>query len=136
MLSAAVNDHVAELELLAGLDVQLVQLVHGLLEVQGGLDGQVDGPSQGDEVGLRGVYNRLFLALLFFVLIVGGAVGARTVRATAPTCSDVTFKNILLYIKHVHFSPHCQFMFRNFGRRTIFQKQRHENINLIQLHCE
>ena len=136
MLSTAVNDHVAELELLAGLDVQLVQLVHGLLEVQGGLDGQVDGPSQGDEVGLRGVYNRLFLAFLFFVLIVGGAVGARTVRATAPTCSDVTFKNILLYIKHVHFSPHCQFMFRNFGRRTIFQKPRHENINLIQLHCE
>ena len=128
MLSAAVNDHVAELELLAGLDVQLVQLVHGLLEVQGGLDGQVDGPSQGDEVGLRGVYNRLFLALLFLVLIVGGAVRARTVRATAPTCSDVTFKNILLYIKHVHFSPHCQFMFRNFRRRTIFQKQRKKKI--------
>ena len=45
LLGAAVNDHVTELLLLAGLDVELQQLVDGLLEVQGGLDGQVDRPS-------------------------------------------------------------------------------------------
>ena len=34
LLSAAVNDHVAELLLLAWLDVQLVQFVHRFLKVQ------------------------------------------------------------------------------------------------------
>lgn len=34
LLNAAVNDHVTELLLLAWLDVQLVQFVHGFLEVQ------------------------------------------------------------------------------------------------------
>ena len=58
------------LHLLAGLDVQLQQLVDGLLEVQGALDGQIDGSSQGDEVGLGSVNNLLFLALLLLILII------------------------------------------------------------------
>ena len=48
LLRAAINDHVAELGLLAWLDVQLVQFVNRLLEIQGGLDCQVDGSSQGN----------------------------------------------------------------------------------------
>ena len=48
LLRAAVNDHMAELGLLAWLDIQLVQFVNRLLEIQGGLDGQVDGSSQGN----------------------------------------------------------------------------------------
>ena len=70
LLGAAVDDHVAELLLLTGLQVQLVQLVDGLLEVEGGLDGQVDRPSQGYQVGLRCIHDRLFLALLLVVIIV------------------------------------------------------------------
>ena len=48
LLRAAVDDHVAELGLLSRLDVQLVQFVNRLLEVQGRLDCQVDGSSQGN----------------------------------------------------------------------------------------
>ena len=58
------------LHLLAGLDVQLQQLVDGLLEVQGALDGQIDCPPQGDKVGLGGVNNLLFLVVVLLVLVI------------------------------------------------------------------
>ena len=41
LLSTAVNDHVAQLTLLPRLDIELKQLVDGLLKVQGRLDGEV-----------------------------------------------------------------------------------------------
>ena len=58
------------LHLLAGLDVQLQQLVDRLLEVQGALDGEIDGPPQGYQVGLGGVNNLLFLALFLIILLI------------------------------------------------------------------
>ena len=58
------------LHLLAGLYVQFQQFVDSLLEVQGALDGEIDGPSQGDQVGLGGVNNLLFLALLLIFLLI------------------------------------------------------------------
>ena len=60
----------AHLHLLAGLDVQLQQLVDSLLEVQGALDGEIDGPPQGYQVGLGGVNNLLFLALFLLILLI------------------------------------------------------------------
>ena len=48
LLRAAVDDHVAELGLLPRLYVQLIQFMNRLLEVQGRLDCQVDGSSQGN----------------------------------------------------------------------------------------
>ena len=56
--------------LLPGLDVQFQQLMDSLLEVQGALDGEIDCPSQGDQVGLCGVDNLVFLAVLFVILII------------------------------------------------------------------
>ena len=58
------------LHLLPGLDVQFQQLVDSLLEVQGALDGQIDGSSQGDEIGLGSVDNLRFFALLLLLLII------------------------------------------------------------------
>ena len=58
------------LHLLPGLDVQFQQLVDSLLEVQGALDGEIDCPSQGDQVGLGRVNNLLFLAVLLVILVI------------------------------------------------------------------
>ena len=58
------------LHLLPGLDVQFQQLVDGLLEVQCALDGQIDGPPQRYQIGLCGVNNLLFLALLLLLVII------------------------------------------------------------------
>ena len=58
------------LHLLAGLDVQLQQLVDRLLEVQGALDGEIDGPSQGYQVGLSGVDYLLFFAFLLVLILI------------------------------------------------------------------
>ena len=58
------------LHLLAGLDVQLQQLVDGLLEVQGALDGEIDSPSQGNQVGLGSVNNLILLLALLLVIVI------------------------------------------------------------------
>ena len=55
---------------MARLELHLEQLVDGLLVVERALDGQVDRPSQGYQVGLRCIHDRLFLALLLVVIIV------------------------------------------------------------------
>ena len=58
------------LHLLPGLDVQFQQLVDGLLEVQGALDGEIDGPSQGNQVGLGSVNNLILLLALLLVIVI------------------------------------------------------------------
>ena len=46
LLSAAINDHVAQLQFLTRFNIQLVQFVDCLLEIQRGLNCQVNGSSQ------------------------------------------------------------------------------------------
>ena len=85
LLGAAVNDHVTQLRLLAGLDVQLVQLVDCLLKVKSGLDCQIDGSSQRNQICLSSINNGLLLGFLFIRIIIRGAAGP---GALAPATSS------------------------------------------------
>ena len=53
LLGAAVEDHVAQLRLLAGLELHLHQLVGALVVVQTALHRQVDGATQRRQVRFR-----------------------------------------------------------------------------------
>lgn len=56
-LGATLDDHVAQLDILAFGDLELEQLVNALFEIERGHDGQVDGPTQVDEVGLGSIVD-------------------------------------------------------------------------------
>ena len=68
LLGAAIHHHVTQLGLVAGLEVELDQLVDRLLKVQAGLDGKVDGTPERDHVGLG--------------LVNDGGAGGRSVLVT------------------------------------------------------
>ena len=70
LLGAAVDDHVTELLLLAGLDIQLVQFVNRLLKVQSRLNCQVNSPPERNKIGLCRVHDGLLLLLLFIIGVI------------------------------------------------------------------
>lgn len=78
LLRAAFHDHIAKLNVLPFRNLELKELVNAFLKVQRRHDGEVDGPSKVDQVGLGAVMDLellLCVVLISVVALVGVGLG-------------------------------------------------------------